>query len=144
MSPRCASLATSIRHKQIVDGTKVTNEYNGQVDFRVSAKHRNWRVLTFFPSRFERNITQDLYALGLLESFYFDVNNLSSSPKVCHVTFAPASKGNPSERRHLLRYLESKKYPIIWKEDNFGYEIDGAGRISKKWNLFKHPLIPAY
>ncbi len=35
----------------------------------------------------------------------------------------------------LLAYLDSRPLPIIWKEDEHGYQIDKAGRIKRKWKL---------
>lgn len=35
----------------------------------------------------------------------------------------------------LLMFLSINKYPIVWKEDKHGYEIDDHGNVKRKWSL---------
>ncbi len=43
--------------------------------------------------------------------------------------------------RDLLRHIWMSTYPIIWKEDNHGYEITNIGNIIRKWQLVD-PKVP--
>lgn len=35
----------------------------------------------------------------------------------------------------LISYLCSRPYPVIWKEDKYGYTIEQSGRIKRRWSL---------
>jgi hypothetical protein len=115
------------------------NRFSGQVDFRVSESHANWRVMTVIDTAYDQKFVEGLSANHLFDKFRMETRQVGSGDRAA-VIFYPTAKDNDvriNARRKLLGYLTRLKYPIVWKEAGYGYDITKSGRIHRSWKLNK-------
>lgn len=111
--------------------------FTGQVDFRISENHNNWRILTFLTEKQDSTLVGNLSRSKLLDKFKMETRQIGTGNKV-GLTFHPLatnSKERADTRRRLIRCLSRNHLPVIWKEGKYGYEINKSGRIERTWKL---------
>lgn len=130
-----------VRISYLTSGATI-NEYDGQVNFKLSPKG-GWRVWTLIRLSEDEEITRDFMSRKLGECYGMNVHPIESNRRIM-LEFAPKSVPMDMQamRRDLLRFLSGRKLPIIWKEGRHGYEINTSGTIHRKWKLNSVYSVP--
>ena len=117
--------------------------YYDWVDFRpqVITHARNscigGNVYTIAPTTGIKDFWNDLIASDAFRIFHIGSRPLDKSERHW-ISFEPRNLGANDMIRgldKLLLLLNARKLPIIWKEGQFGYEIDYTGCIKRSWEL---------
>lgn len=146
----------SISRRYMPDGRRL-NEYECYVDMSPYAVDLDDRkpcfrveVWTHMSNADIGEFGDGLRQRGLLMAFAPTMRLFKANEHTAHrrawwrfvPRFAPAGGAAPfttseAERmmEKMLAYLDSRPLPIIWKEDEHGYQIDKEGRIKRKWRL---------
>lgn len=124
-----------------------TVEYRGRLEIG-----RRGTVSTHIPIDDIPKFIDGLLSRGITQYFVPRQSKMNSGKRVWYTfQFRGLKATHPTEEvtremtkeiiRDLLRYIYLAKYPIIWKQDRWGYEINTFGEIKRKWDLID-PKVP--
>lgn len=103
-------------------------------------------IHTYLPLADVGSFTDDLVTYKLLKYYIMSMKDMGQAERLRAVRFRPKMAETYTSAPYLipelsrslltmLRLLERRKYPIIWKEGKHGYLIDCSGKIERRWDL---------
>lgn len=120
------------------------NEYIDYVDFRpiVVADDKkpclSGSMFTIARKREVAEFTDGILDRNLIRCFHMKMVPVLEEGDKLWIAFKPRALNmmeTVSGMRRLMNFLWGRDHKIIWKEGNFGYEINAIGKIIKKWDL---------
>ena len=124
-------------------GNKTKREYTHEIDFIPLSKKEGIRgqVMFSFPMQRQVELFNSFLNKQLLFHFVPKIRIIqNTSPKMLWIRLQAKKECVGSDATMHLRTLlaslkENPDIKIIWKEGDFGYEIDSFGKIKRKWKL---------